>query len=252
PHRHQGKVTNRTPQRSQPAREEHLAVGVAGIASAVTLGVVLWPRQLTAPAPPTVAVPVPVQPPAPTTHALPSIEMISKSVQASMQKDLDSDPGLSGLQVMKVELVHKSGNEYKGIARIRTSDGESHEVPVEVTSDENNTLWETPPGAFNFVRDTPPPPVVKPPPAAAGPVENFKICPSGLSGVASGDTSCAFADSVRSSWYSHPGPTVVAYSPVTHQSYVMHCISAVTDVWPQAMRCLGTNNQGTILIVYIG
>src|SRR4051794_36209093 len=88
-------------------------------------------------------------------------------------------------------------------------------------------------------------------PPAVGPVENFKICPSGLSGVASDETSCAFADSVRSSWYSQPGVSVIAYSPVTHQSYVMTCAPATTNVWPGTKRCSGVNAQGTILIVYI-
>ncbi len=232
-----------------------LAVGVAGVASAVTLGVVLWPRQVSAPTTSTVAVPVPAPPPAPATPTQLPVETISKSVQMSMQKDLDSDPDLSGLKVIKVMLVHKSGNEFKGIATVRTSDGESHEVPVDVTADDNNSMWETPPGAFAFAHTDPPPPppppIVRPPSPASSPVENFKICPSGLSGVASGDTSCAFADSVRSSWYSSPGSTVLAYSPVTHQSYVMHCIPATTDVWSEAKRCVGTNAQGTILIVYI-
>lgn len=228
-----------------------LAVGAAGVASAVTLAVVLWLRQGPAPAPPTVAAPTSVQPPAPTTSQPPPIETISKAVQSSMQKDLDSDPDLSGLKVTKVRLVHKSGNEYKGIATVRTPDGESHDVPVEVTADEDNTLWETPPGAFAFAHNNPPPPVVKPPPPASDPGESFKICPSGVSGVASDDTSCAFADSVRSSWYSSPGSTVMAYSPVTHQSYAMHCVAAVTDVWPGAKRCVGTNAQGAVLIVYI-
>lgn len=230
-----------------------LAVGAAGVASAVTVAVVtVWPRQEAAPPPPTVTVPVPVPPSAPPTPTPLPVDVVSKAVQSSMQKHLDSDPDLSGLKVTKVRLVHKSGNEYKGIANVRTPGGVSHEVPVDVTADENNTLWETPPGAFAFAQEKPPPPVVvPPPPPASGPVENFRICPSGVSGVASDETSCAFADSVRSSWYSNPGPTVTAYSPVTDQSYVMHCSSAVTDVWPQAMRCVGTNTQGTLLVVYI-
>jgi len=174
-----------------------------------------------------------------------------------MQRNLDSDPDFKGLglKVVDVTLVHKSGNEYKGIATVRTLDGVSHDVPVDVTADGANTMWETPKGAFSFVESVPPPP---PPPAAPrlpvaapGSVENFKICPSGLSGVASDDTSCAFADSVRSSWYSDPGPVVVAYSPVTQQSYVMHCAPAVTDVWRDAVRCAGVNAQGTALVVYI-
>ncbi|WP_133066869.1 hypothetical protein [Mycolicibacterium sphagni] len=230
-----------------------LAVGVAGVASAVTLAVVLWPRQATTPAPtPTVAAPAPVEPSPPTTSTPPPTDAISKEVQTSMQKKFDSDPDLSGLRVTKVTLVNKSGNEYKGIAKVRTPDGVSHDVEVDVTSDDNNTLWETPPGALAFAYDKPaPPPAAAPPPPQSSPVENFKICPSGVSGVATGDTSCAFADNVRASWYSSESPTILAYSPVTNQSYVMTCTTTPTDVWPGAKRCVGTNAQGTTLIVYI-
>ncbi len=230
-----------------------LAVGAAGVASAVTL-VVLWPRQETAPAPPTIAT---ATQPAPSTSALQSAEVVSHAVQSSMQKDLDSDPDLPSLKVTKVTLVHKSGNEYKGIATVRTSDGELHDVQVDVTADDANLLWETTPGAFAFAYDEPPPPppTVRPPPppppAPSSPVENFKLCPSGLSGAASEDTSCAFADNVRAAWYSTPGSTVMAYSPVTHVSYLMTCAPATTDIWPEAERCVGTNAQGTLLIVYI-
>jgi hypothetical protein len=193
-------------------------------------------------------------PPSPT---LSPAEAAAAQVKISMQQKLDSDPDLKklGLKVVDVVLVNKSGNEFKGIATVKTSDGDKHDVPIDVTSDKDNTLWETPPGAFIFAHDQPPPPrvtVTDPPPSVApSNVENFKLCPSGLSGVASDETSCAFADSVRSSWYSNPGPAVLAYSPVTHQSYVMRCAPAVTDLWPEAKRCVGTNAEGTILIVYI-
>lgn len=235
-----------------------LAVGAAGVASAVTLGVVLWPRQEPAPAPPTIAT---APQPATTTSAPQPAEAVAEAVQSAMQEDLDDDPDLPSLKVTNVRLVHKSGNEYKGIATVRTSDGELHDVPVDVTADDANLLWETPPGAFAFaadelpppppVRPPPPPRVTVPPPAPSGPLENFKLCPSGLSGAASADTSCAFADNVRAAWYSTPGSTVMAYSPVTQQSYLMTCAPATTDVWSEAKRCVGTNAHGTLLVVYI-
>ena len=43
----------------------------------------------------------------------------------------------------------------------------------------------------------------------------------------------------------------MAYSPVTHQSYLMTCGPATTDVWAEAKRCVGTNAHGTLLVVYI-
>ena len=79
----------------------------------------------------------------------------------------------------------------------------------------------------------------------------FTVCPSGMSGVSTGDTSCAFADNVRWAWYSQPGSIVTAYSPVTHQSYTMQCTSTATNFWPVAKRCVGVNSYGVGLIVYI-
>lgn len=198
------------------------------------------------------------------THA-PTVsrsDQVAAEVQSAMQSKLDTDPDLSPLhlEVTHVDLVNKAGNEYKGIATVKTSRGTSHDVSIDVTADGDKIIWEAGPGAFLFalqdaptnIPAAPPPPrTIPPPPPAADPVEDFRICPSGLTGVASDETSCAFADSVRASWYSQPGTTVLAYSPVTHQSYLMTCIRAVTNVWPGAKRCSGANTQGTILIVYI-
>ena len=81
--------------------------------------------------------------------------------------------------------------------------------------------------------------------------ENFTVCPSGMSGVSTDDTSCAFADNVRWAWYSQPGNIVTAYSPVTHQSYTMQCTSTATTFWYEAKRCVGVNSYGVGLIVII-
>jgi hypothetical protein len=81
--------------------------------------------------------------------------------------------------------------------------------------------------------------------------EVFTVCASGMSGVATDDTSCAFADNVRWAWYSQPGTIVTAYSPVTHQSYTMQCTATTTTFWPVAKRCVGVNSYGVGLIVYI-
>jgi hypothetical protein len=79
----------------------------------------------------------------------------------------------------------------------------------------------------------------------------FTVCPSGMSGVSTDDTSCAFADNVRWAWYSQPGNIVTAYSPVTHQSYTMQCTPAATTFWTVAKRCVGVNSYGVGLIVFI-
>jgi len=88
-------------------------------------------------------------------------------------------------------------------------------------------------------------------PAAVSQAEVFTICPSGLTGVATPDTSCVFADSVRASWYSQPGTTVIAYSPKTGLFYTMQCWYTITDVWYNAKRCFGVNAFGAVLIVYV-
>lgn len=86
-------------------------------------------------------------------------EVAAAAVKISMQRKLDSDPDLKelGLTVVEVILVNRSGNEFKGIATVKESDGEEHDVPVNVTSDTDNTLWETPPGAFVFAHEQPAP-----------------------------------------------------------------------------------------------
>jgi len=79
----------------------------------------------------------------------------------------------------------------------------------------------------------------------------FSVCPSGTSGVATADTSCAFADNVRRAWYSQPGTIVMAHSPVTNQVLKMQCTSTATTRWAEAKRCVGVNAHGAGLIVYI-
>ena len=81
--------------------------------------------------------------------------------------------------------------------------------------------------------------------------DEFIVCPSGVTGVATEDTSCAFADNVRAAWLTQPGAVVSAYSPITQQSYLMQCDSTVTSSWPSALRCTGVNSYGVSLIVFI-
>jgi hypothetical protein len=87
--------------------------------------------------------------------------------------------------------------------------------------------------------------------AAPAQADRFSLCPSGMSGVATDDTSCAFADNVRYSWYAQPGSIVTAFSPVTKKTYTMQCTSTLTDVWGEAKRCVGVNSAGAGLIVFV-
>lgn len=87
--------------------------------------------------------------------------------------------------------------------------------------------------------------------AAPAQADVFTVCPSGMSGVSTDDTSCAFADNVRYSWYAQPGTIITAYSPVTHQTYTMQCTYTSTTFWPEAKRCVGVNSSGAGLIVFV-
>ena len=236
-------------------------VGLVGLMGGMLL-MLLWPKS----EPPESSTPTPgASPTAAPTMTTPTgvpSESVAATVRESMQRDIDNDPELGklGLRVVDVNLVHKSGNEYKGIAIVKTRDGVTHDVSVEVTADGAGVLWETPPGAFAFAKDEPPPAPRLPPrrlPPPAPPVvppdyEDFTICPSGLTGVASEDTSCAFADNVRRAWYSTLGAaTLSVYSPITRQEYTMRCVPATTTAWPNAKRCAGENAAGASLVVYI-
>lgn len=83
--------------------------------------------------------------------------------------------------------------------------------------------------------------------------ETFDVCPSGVSGVASFDTSCAFADSVRAAFYWQPSWTIFAKSPVTGKIYTMQCSRTDTSGtgWLDSKRCFGVNDAGAVLIVFI-
>lgn len=93
-------------------------------------------------------------------------------------------------------------------------------------------------------------PAVAPVTAAAD--DAFTVCPSGLSGVATPDTSCGFADSVRAAFYAQVGWTVFAHSPATGLVYTMQCREAWTSTgWVYPKRCFGLNSSGVPLVVYI-
>src|SRR4051812_7833483 len=77
--------------------------------------------------------------------------------------------------------------------------------------------------------------------------ETVTICPDGRSGVAQGQTSCAFAHNVRAAWYGQAGTVVQAYSPVTGGVYSMQCgtgyqINTTSGMRINAVRCVGGDN----------
>lgn len=187
--------------------------------------------------------------PTTTASTTQNTDELVRRVKAMMQDKFDTDPELKkvGLKVIDIVLVHKTGNEYRGTATI-SGPGGTLQTTIDVTADGTSTMWEIDSSKLNF---TPTPTAAPPPAAKPDGAEDFNICPSGLSGAATDDTSCAFADSVRESWRYSTGNTVIAYSPVTNQEYMMHCTLTPTNVWARAMRCVGKNAQGTPLVVYI-
>lgn len=65
-------------------------------------------------------------------------------------------------------------------------------------------------------------------------------------------TSCQFAMNVRDSYLRQGGPTVIAYSPVTGDSYEMDCQAGYSarladGSTVDSVRCTGGNNAVVIL-----
>jgi len=77
---------------------------------------------------------------------------IGKTVKLSMQEKFNSDPQFKKfhLVVTDVQIAHKGGNQYQGIAKI-TYQGTSYDVPVEITADRDRVIWQVPPGGFSFI-----------------------------------------------------------------------------------------------------
>jgi hypothetical protein len=73
-------------------------------------------------------------------------------VMQSVQHQLNSDPGLYkyDLSVEKVTVIPEFGNDYQGMATIRTKKGTEREVLIHVTALKDDMLWRTEPGAFLF------------------------------------------------------------------------------------------------------
>lgn len=70
-----------------------------------------------------------------------SAEELAKEVHAEIAKKVASDPELEGLQLGELTLVHRSGNEYRGILDV-TDDGVQQQLSVSVTYDGSTLLWE--------------------------------------------------------------------------------------------------------------
>ena len=83
-------------------------------------------------------------------------------------------------------------------------------------------------------------------------VDNFLVCPSRHSGIATTVTSCPFAENVRYAYLTQYGQVVTAYSPVTGMAYNMQCapgfIAELNDGRTvPSVRCVGGNNAVVIV-----
>ena len=81
-----------------------------------------------------------------------STEKIGEFIKTSMQQKFDSDSQFKKwhLTVTLVQVLKQGENRYQGIATVMHK-GESHDVPVEITADGSNVMWQTPPGSFMFI-----------------------------------------------------------------------------------------------------
>ena len=81
-----------------------------------------------------------------------SIEQIGETVKASMQQKFNSDDQFKEwhLSVTKVQVLKQGDNRFQGIATV-LHEGTTHDVPVEITADGLNVIWQVQPGAFMFV-----------------------------------------------------------------------------------------------------
>jgi hypothetical protein len=92
--------------------------------------------------------------------------------------------------------------------------------------------------------------------AASAHADDFIICPSGLSGVATSATSCPFADNVRAAYFGQGGGLVYAYSPVTNRIYAMYCITGYvahfTNGAPArvSVNCYGGDNGTAEVVIW--
>lgn len=100
--------------------------------------------------------------------------MVGGAVKTSMQRQFDTDARFAPyhLQVEKVDVVKQRGNQYEGLAIIRSAKGIDHNVVVQVTADGENVIWKTAPGSFAFMvleQPNPPTPTSVPSPTTVAP-----------------------------------------------------------------------------------
>ena len=81
-----------------------------------------------------------------------SKEQIAETVRTSMQQNIDNNDAFKdlGMTVGGVQVLKQGSNHYQGIADV-ILDGETHQVPIDITVDGKQVMWKAEPGAFAFV-----------------------------------------------------------------------------------------------------
>jgi hypothetical protein len=77
---------------------------------------------------------------------------LDSKVKTSMQQKFDTDQQFAQyhLVVSKVDVMHKSGNEYEGLAVVHGPKNVDHNVAVHVTAEGRRIMWQSDPGAFTW------------------------------------------------------------------------------------------------------
>ncbi|WP_148664578.1 hypothetical protein [Herbaspirillum robiniae] len=82
----------------------------------------------------------------------PSTESIGETVKSLMQKKFSESDELKNykLEVVKVDVIHESGNKYRGMAKVMLN-GAPHDVGMSILSDGDKIMYEIPPENLGFL-----------------------------------------------------------------------------------------------------
>jgi len=70
------------------------------------------------------------------------INKLEAEVASDFQDRLKNNPETQAVQVKSVQLVHTSGNNYKGLIEAQNSGGKLFKIEIEVTCDGRNFMWK--------------------------------------------------------------------------------------------------------------
>ena len=73
-----------------------------------------------------------------------STEEIGDRVTATMQAKFNNDPKFKPLNISvnSIKVIHKKDNEYEGLVNV-TSDGDDHNLLIDITADKKNVIWKS-------------------------------------------------------------------------------------------------------------